>query len=72
MLDFMTSNVLMPIGALTFSIFVGWILKRDGLYILFSGFISKTWFEIWYFALRYVAPIAIIAIGVYQLINKLN
>ncbi|RUT51627.1 sodium-dependent transporter [Campylobacter fetus] len=72
MLDFMTSNVLMQIGALTFSIFVGWILKRDGLYILFSGFISKTWFEIWYFALRYVAPIAIIAIGVYQLINKLN
>ncbi|PPB67017.1 sodium-dependent transporter [Campylobacter hyointestinalis] len=71
-LDFMTSNVLMPLGAITFSIFVGWVLKREGIYILFSGFMSKNVFEIWYFTLRFVAPMAILAIGVYQLIVKLS
>lgn len=68
-LDFMTSNILMPLGALTFSIFVGFVLKRDGLYILFSGFMNDFWFKLWYYALRFVAPIAIIAIGAYQLIS---
>ncbi|ANE36276.1 Na+-dependent transporter, SNF family [Campylobacter iguaniorum] len=71
-LDFATSNIIMPLGALTFSIFVGWIIKKDGLYILFSGFMSKVWFEIWYFALRFIIPIAIIAIGAYQLYDKLS
>ena len=40
MLDFLTSNILMPLGAITFSIFVGWIIKKDGVYILFSDFMN--------------------------------
>lgn len=69
-LDFLTSNILMPLGAITFSIFVGWIIKKDGVYILFSDFMNKTWFEIWYFALKFIVPIAIVVIGIYQLASK--
>jgi NSS family neurotransmitter:Na+ symporter len=69
-LDLLTSNILMPLGALTFSIFVGYILKKEGLFTLFSGFMSRSWFEIWYFTLRYVAPLAILLIGAYQIISK--
>ena len=68
-LDLLTSNILMPLGALTFSIFVGYILNKEGLFTLFSGFMSRQWFEIWYFTLRYVAPLAILLIGAYQIIK---
>ena len=70
-LDLLTSNILMPLGALTFSIFVGYILKKEELFTLFSGFMSRLWFEIWYFTLRYVAPLAIWSIGAYQIISKI-
>ncbi len=68
-LDYFTSNILMPLGALTFSVFVGWFLKRRALYLLFREFMNKFWFKIWYFALRFVVPIAIVAIGAYQLVK---
>ena len=68
-LDLLTSNILMPLGALTFSIFAGYIIKKEGLFTIFSGFMSRRWFEIWYFTLRYVAPLAIVVIGAYKIIN---
>lgn len=66
-LDYLTSNIIMPIGAITFSIFVGFVLKKEGLYILFSGFMGKSAFEIWYFLLRYIIPVAIMSIMIYQI-----
>ena len=68
-LDLLTSNILMPLGALTFSIFAGYIIKKERLFTIFSGFMSRRWFEIWYFTLRYVAPLAIVVIGAYKIIN---
>ncbi|WP_086232397.1 sodium-dependent transporter [Campylobacter devanensis] len=68
-LDLLTSNILMPLGALTFSIFAGYIIKKEKLFTIFSGFMSRRWFEIWYFTLRYVAPLAIVVIGAYKIIN---
>lgn len=65
-LDFFTSNILMPLGAITFSIFVGWVIDQNKLWALFSEFMSRTAFNIWLFALRFVVPLAIIAIGAYQ------
>ena len=69
-LDFLTSNIMMPIGAIIFSFFVGYKLKKESLYLLFGEFMGKVFFEIWYFALRYIAPIAICAIMIYQIAGK--
>lgn len=69
-LNLITSNLLMPLGVLTFSIFVGYILNKEELYTLFSTFMSRKLFNIWYFGIRYVAPLAIVLIGAYQIINK--
>lgn len=68
-LDYLTSNIIMPVGAITFSIFVGFVLKKEGIYILFSGFMNKTMFEIWYFLLRFVIPVAVLAIMIYQILK---
>lgn len=70
-LDMLTSNILMPLGALTFSIFAGYIIKKEGLFTIFSSFMSRRWFEIWYFTLRYVAPLAILSTGAYKIISKI-
>lgn len=67
-LDYLTSNIMMPLGAITFSIFVGFFLKRRTLYILFSYFMNKNVFKVWYFALRFIVPVAILAIMIYQIV----
>ena len=69
-LDFLTSNIMMPIGAIIFSFFVGYKLKKESLYLLFGEFMGKVFFEIWYFTLRYIVPIAICAIMIYQIAGK--
>ncbi|MGG7074289.1 sodium-dependent transporter [Campylobacter sp. 9BO] len=68
-LDYATSNILMPLGAIVFSFFVGFMLKKEALVMLFSGFMSRGMFEAWYFLLRYITPFAIIAIMIYQLVK---
>ncbi|WP_221254935.1 sodium-dependent transporter [Campylobacter sp. 19-13652] len=65
-LDALTSTLLMPLGALSFSIFVGYVLKKDTLWGLFSGFMSRVGFNVWYFALRYIVPLGIVAIMLYK------
>ncbi len=69
-LDFFTSNILMPLGALTFSVFIGWIVDQERLWQLFGVFMSRGVFEVWRFALRFVVPLAILIIGGYQLYGK--
>ena len=69
-LDFLTSNIMMPIGAIIFSFFVGYKLKKESLYLLFGEFMGKVFFEICYFTLRYIVPIAICAIMIYQIAGK--
>lgn len=62
--DYVVSNLALPLGSLFISLFVGYKLPRDvvrdelnlgtnGLGILF---------DIWYFSIRYIVPIAIIAV----------
>lgn len=69
-LDFITSNIFMPIGVLVFSIFVGWVMSKEKLYELFETFMSKKGFEIWLFVLKFIVPIVIITISVYTLIKN--
>lgn len=69
LLDFTTSNILMPLGALFFAIFTGWVAPRDRVCSVFSGFVSKGVIAAWYYILRFLVPLAIIGVGVYNLIN---
>jgi len=59
-LDYLTSNILLPLGGLMIAIFAGWLMKRE-----FSNDelrVSSTWFAIWRFIVRYVAPLMVIII----------
>lgn len=66
--DWLTSNFLMTFGALLFVIFVGWKMDRGGVRDEFTngGTLKCNCiiFDVIYFLIRYIAPLAIIAIFV--------
>jgi neurotransmitter:Na+ symporter, NSS family len=61
LVDFAVSNVLIPLGALAISIFVTTkVSKTDLLEELQQGSkVGKAFFNIWFYLLKYVTPIAI-------------
>lgn len=62
--DFTVSNVLLPLGALLVSIFVSTQIAKSDLYeeIQQGSKIGKRLFNIWFYLLKYVTPIAIIIV----------
>ena len=64
--DYISSNILMTLGSLMTVLFVGWRLKKSDIYDEFTnGGSQKTnvkIFGILYFLIRFIAPVAIIAI----------
>lgn len=62
--DFITSNIGMPLGAFFISLFVGFRMKKLDVFneVSNGSTISKTLFQCWYVAVKYVAPIAIVLI----------
>ncbi|MDN9010677.1 sodium-dependent transporter [Brevibacillus laterosporus] len=71
--DFLSLNILMPLGALLISIFVSFKMEKKILEAEFfvGGNYGKTLFTCWAFLLRFVAPVAIIivflnAVGIIQ------
>lgn len=66
LLDFLITNVLMPIGALLYSVFIGWWLSKD-MTMQALGLQDGLLFRSWRFLMRYVAPAAILALFVSNL-----
>lgn len=67
LLDYTTSNILMPLGALFFSIFVGWVVPKERIYNLFLKYVPSFVIDVWYMLLRFVLPFIIISIGIYNI-----
>lgn len=72
MLDFVTAKILLPIGGLFISLFIGWYLDKK---ITFSQLtnegtlsVSVRFLKGYIFILRYVAPIAIVSIFIYGIL----
>ncbi|WP_442602184.1 sodium-dependent transporter [Paenibacillus sp. KN14-4R] len=62
MIDYVASNILLPIAGLVSTIFVGYVWKKAGDEAGLTGF----WFKIWMILLRYVSPILILLIFLYS------
>lgn len=62
--DFLISSLIMPLGALFVAIFVAWVLpKREVIEHMASGHKGNAaMIGLWYQALRYIAPIAILLV----------
>lgn len=67
-MDFMTSSVMMPLAAILICIFLGYFVDKDLLKEKFTAHTSITVFNLWYFLVRVIVPVAIAIL----LLNKLG
>ncbi|MCD6432914.1 MAG: sodium-dependent transporter [Sulfurimonas sp.] len=56
-LDYITASILLPLGGLIMAVFVGFVIEKQRIESIMKPQLGFA-FEIWYFSLRYVTPIA--------------
>ncbi|MDN7247203.1 sodium-dependent transporter [Planococcus shenhongbingii] len=66
-IDILTSKIGLPLGALFTSIFAGYVLTKKDSALELEG--QSTWFSIWRFLVRYVAPVAIIIVFIQGILD---
>ena len=66
LLDKLTTNIMLPLGGLMIAIFAGWVMHRDRVQDE-TGISHPRVFAVWRFALRYIAPLGIIAVFLHSL-----
>ncbi|MBP5589781.1 MAG: sodium-dependent transporter, partial [Bacteroidales bacterium] len=69
MLDYATSNIMLPIGGLFIVIFVGWILKPSVRIreLTNNGSLKSKFYPLYIYLIRFVAPVAIALVFLYSL-----
>lgn len=59
-LDYLTSNILLPLGGFLIAVFAAWVMRsahaREELDL------RAPWYGLWHFTVRYVSPVAIVLI----------
>ncbi|UTW58606.1 sodium-dependent transporter [Kordiimonas sp. SCSIO 12603] len=60
--DYLTNNIMMPLGGMFIAIFVGWFASRKNMMEELA--MEDSTFKIWYFLVRFVCPVAIGAVFV--------
>ncbi len=60
-MDFVTASILLPTGGLIMAIFVGYIIEKERVASVLRPHLGKL-FELWYFSLRYIAPVALFVV----------
>ncbi|MFK5970723.1 MAG: sodium-dependent transporter [Candidatus Marithrix sp.] len=59
LLDYLTSNIMLPLGGLLIAIFVGWLMKKTVIAEELNSSANSFMYHIWYFLLRYIIPISV-------------
>ncbi len=59
-LEFAVDSFLMPLGGILIALFVGYAMKRDDVEAVLLGHMGNTVFKVWYFSIRFVAPLAVL------------
>ena len=67
LLDFFTANILLPLGGLLVAIFAGWVMSRKAMEDELA--LSEPMFRLWYITVRYITPVAVGTVFVYNLVG---
>lgn len=67
--DFLTSNILLPLGSFFTCILVGWIAPRKIVKDEFTnwGTVSQVFYGIWLFFIRFISPVCIAVVFLHQM-----
>jgi NSS family neurotransmitter:Na+ symporter len=71
LIDYLTANIMLPLGGLFIAIFAAWLMKRQIVTEELDTSHDTLGFRVWYFLLRYVTPLGVVlvflnAIGVFS------
>ncbi|MCK9469586.1 MAG: sodium-dependent transporter [Porticoccaceae bacterium] len=69
-LDFLTASILLPLTGMFIAIFAGWVMRKE-VATAALGDRAPRLLALWYWLLRYVAPVAIGGIFLFGLYSKL-
>ena len=59
--DFLTSNIMLPLGGLAITVFAGWVMCRNSsVDELHVG--TERMYRLWLFSTRYLAPVAVVLV----------
>ena len=61
MMDYLTSNIMLPLGGLLLAIFAAWLMKRQSC-VDELGMGDGIAYKCWYFTVRYIAPVGVLII----------
>lgn len=67
LLDFFTANIMLPLGGLLVAVFAGWIMSRKAMEEELA--LSKPMFNLWYITVRFITPVAVGTVFVYNLVG---
>ena len=60
-LDYLSNEILLPLGGLLIAVFAGWFVSKETLQKELA-LRKKILFEIWHMLIRYAVPVAVAAI----------
>jgi NSS family neurotransmitter:Na+ symporter len=66
LIDYLVSNILMPLGGLLYALFAGWWLSRQTL-LAEIGLEDGAMFKLWMVLVRVIAPLAVAAVFIFNL-----
>ena len=72
LIDFITTNIMLPLGGLLTAIYVGWRVNRE-LIVHELKLDSDRFVRVWHWLLRYVSPLAVMAVllgGLYPVVKN--
>ena len=66
LIDYLVSNVLMPLGGVLFALFAGWRLSREQQ-VSELGVGEGAYYQLWLLCVRYLAPVAVLLVFYFNL-----
>ncbi len=60
LLDYLTANIMLPLGGLFIAIFAAWRMTRSD--VIDELKINENMFKLWFFLVRYITPVAVIIV----------
>jgi NSS family neurotransmitter:Na+ symporter len=67
-LDYLTQNIMLPLGGILIAVFVGWIMQRTATADEIGEASSSLVYRVWHLLVRFVAPLAIGVVLIYTII----
>lgn len=58
---YISASYMLPLAGVFLCAFVGWILPKSQVYAMCEGYLRTIAFEIWYFVIRFIVPLGILA-----------